>query len=82
MWKWQQGIAPNHLLYYTIGRLDREQHFGIMDPLESLDEPQLWVEGCVRGHWMSKEALQNLEMKSREQSEQEAWGTGKTEFEG
>ena len=57
VWKWQQGIAPNHLLYYMIGRLDRERHFGVMDPLESWDEPQLWVEGCVKGHWMSKEAL-------------------------
>ena len=53
-----------------------------MVPLESLDEPQLWVEGCVRGHWMSKEALQNLKRGAREQTEQEAWGTGETEFEG
>ena len=57
MWKWQQEIAPNHLLCYTNEQLDQKQHFGVMVPLESLDEPQLWVEGCVRDHWMSKEAL-------------------------
>ena len=40
------------------------------------------VEGYVRGHWVTKEALKNLKKEAREQIEQEAWGTGETEFEG
>ena len=59
MWKWQQGIVPNHLLYCMIGRLDRKQHFGVMVPSESLDEPQLWVEGCGRGQLRGSELLPN-----------------------
>ena len=82
MWKWPQGIAPNHLLCYTTERLGWKKNFGVMVPLESLDEPQLWVEGCVGDHWMSKEALENLKKEARGQTEQEAWGTGETVFEG
>ena len=29
MWKWQQEIAPNHLLCYTNEQLDQKQHFDV-----------------------------------------------------
>ena len=82
MLKWQQETAPNHLLCYTNEQLDQKQHFGVMVLEESWDEPQIWVEGVARDHWVSLEALEDLKMETWRQTEWEVWNTDGTEFEG